>query len=68
VQVGDLLFFAERENRISHVAISLGGTRIIHSSVGNGGVRANDLAGETGYEQELRKLLVTVRRVVSPES
>lgn len=61
---GDLLFFAEEANRVSHVAISLGGSRIIHSSLGNGGVRRNDLAGETPLERELRRLLVAARRVV----
>ena len=35
---GDLLFFAEQDARISHVAISLGGPIIIHSALGNGGV------------------------------
>lgn len=65
---GDLLFFAEQEDRISHVAISMGGSRIVHSAVGNGGVRENDLAGGSPYERELRSLLVAVRRVISPGS
>ena len=62
---GDLLFFAERQDRVSHVAISTGGSRIIHSAVGNGGVSTNDLCGDNGYERDLRSLLVTVRRIVS---
>lgn len=65
---GDLLFFAEVEGRITHVAISLGGTGIIHSAIGNGGVRIDDLAGGNPLEQELRRLLVRARRVVSPGS
>lgn len=32
LQPGDLLFFGEKENRITHVAISLGGARFIHAS------------------------------------
>lgn len=32
LQPGDLLFFGEKENRITHVAISLGGPRFIHAS------------------------------------
>jgi hypothetical protein len=64
LRAGDLLFFAEEPGRVSHVAISTGGTRIIHSSLGNGGVRRNDLNGDSGLEAELRRLLVVARRVV----
>lgn len=61
---GDLLFFAEDRDRITHVTLSAGGSRIVHSSLGNGGVRCNDLLGEMGFEQELRRLFVTARRVL----
>lgn len=61
---GDLLFFAEEERRVSHVAISLGGSRVVHSALGNGGVRRNDLAGDSGLERELRRLLIAARRVI----
>jgi cell wall-associated NlpC family hydrolase len=39
-EVGDLLFFGEGggERRITHVGMSLGGWRIVHSSRGNNGV------------------------------
>jgi hypothetical protein len=39
-EVGDLLFFSEKdsERRITHVGVSLGGWRMIHSSRGNNGV------------------------------
>jgi gamma-D-glutamyl-L-lysine dipeptidyl-peptidase len=60
----DLLFFAEAPGRISHVAFSLGGSGILHSSLGNGGVRRNDLLGRGAYEKELRRLLVCARRVL----
>jgi gamma-D-glutamyl-L-lysine dipeptidyl-peptidase len=59
---GDLLFFAESPHRISHVTLSLGGSRIIHSSLGNGGVRRNDLMGRLPYERELRDIFVCARR------
>jgi hypothetical protein len=61
---GDLLFFAEEADRVTHVALSRGGSRIIHASLGNGGVRRNDLLGGTRYEEELRRLFVTARRFV----
>jgi gamma-D-glutamyl-L-lysine dipeptidyl-peptidase len=68
LRAGDLLFFAEQRNRISHVAISAGGSRILHSALGNGGVRFNDLLGDSPYERELLTLLVRTTRVLSPES
>jgi cell wall-associated NlpC family hydrolase len=61
---GDLLFFAEEAHRVTHVALSRGGSRIIHASLGNGGVRRNDLLGGTRYEDELRRLFVGARRIV----
>ena len=61
---GDLLFFSERPGRITHVAISLGGSRIIHSALSNGGVRINDLAGDLEAEARLRPLFVHARRVL----
>lgn len=61
---GDLLFFAEDAGRISHVVLSTGGSRIIHSSLGNGGVYRNDLMGRLPYEEELRRLFVCARRVI----
>lgn len=64
---GDLLFFSEDSGRISHVALSLGGSAILHASIGNGGVRSNDLNGDSGFEEELRSLFVCARRVLSDE-
>lgn len=63
-RAGDLLFFAEQPGRVSHVGISLGGSRLIHSALGIGGVSRNDLRGSTAFERELRRLLVGVCRVV----
>jgi gamma-D-glutamyl-L-lysine dipeptidyl-peptidase len=67
VRPGDLLYFAEYRDRVSHVAIATGGSVIIHSALGNGGVGENDLEGTNPYERELRSLLVGIRRVISEE-
>lgn len=64
LRAGDLLFFAEEGARVSHVAIALGGSHIIHSALGNGGVDVNDLAGSTPLEQRLLRMLVRVRRLL----
>ena len=44
-QPGDLLFFSEEDNKrgISHVGISLGGWRMIHSSRARNGVYIDDV-------------------------
>lgn len=60
---GDLVFFAETDV-VNHVALSLGGSHIIHSSAGNGGVDLNDLAGGRNLEQMLRDILVGARRLL----
>ncbi len=62
LEPGDLLFFEEEPGRITHVALSTGGAGIIHSSLGNGGVWRNDVAGSLDYELELRQLFVCARR------
>ena len=61
---GDLLYFAETPARISHVAISLGESRIIHSSLSNGLVAINDLNGDAELEARLRGIFVQARRVL----
>jgi hypothetical protein len=61
---GDLCFFAEEPGRVTHVVMSTGGPRIIHASLGNGGVARNDLMGRRSYERELRRLFHNARRVV----
>jgi len=68
LEPGDLLFFAEEEGRVTHVAFSEGGSRIIHSSLGNGGVARNDLAGSLHYEEELRSIFVCARRILVTEA
>jgi cell wall-associated NlpC family hydrolase len=44
-EIGDLFFFAEGESKrsITHVGVSLGGWRMIHSSRGRNGVYVDDL-------------------------
>jgi gamma-D-glutamyl-L-lysine dipeptidyl-peptidase len=46
-QVGDLLFFGDKDSNrgITHVAISLGGWKIIHSSRGRNGVYYDNVQG-----------------------
>jgi hypothetical protein len=61
---GDLLYFAEPDARVSHVAISLGGPLIIHSALGNGGVEINDLTGERPLEKRLDAMFVAARRML----
>jgi gamma-D-glutamyl-L-lysine dipeptidyl-peptidase len=61
---GDLLYFAEREGRITHVAISLGGAEIVHSAITNGGVDYNDLTGPRRLDGRLRSLFVEARRLL----
>lgn len=62
---GDLLFFAEKGARVSHVAISLGGPLIIHSALGNGGVHINDLTGSEPFERRLAEMFVSARRLLA---
>ncbi|HVE79944.1 MAG TPA: C40 family peptidase [Gemmatimonadaceae bacterium] len=58
---GDLMLFAERGARISHVAIYAGGNRMIHSSSSGGGVRHDDLTTSRGRWFVQR--MVAARRV-----
>ena len=62
---GDLLYFAEGDARVSHVAISLGGSHIIHSALGNGGVNINDLSGDLPIERRLGAMFVSARRMLA---
>ena len=61
---GDLLYFADPGQRVSHVAISLGGPLIIHCSLGNGGVCTDDLNGKEPLQRKLRSMLVTAKRML----
>ncbi len=61
---GDLLFYAEEPGRCTHVTISTGGSGLVHSSLANGGVARNDMAGRRRYEAELRRMFLWARRMV----
>jgi gamma-D-glutamyl-L-lysine dipeptidyl-peptidase len=61
---GDLLFFAEHSERVSHVAISMGGSRVIHAAVTNGAVAVDDLASIAPFPQRLRDTFVRARRLL----
>jgi cell wall-associated NlpC family hydrolase len=64
LRAGDLAFFAENGEQVSHVAICLGGSSIIHSALGNGGVEVNDLLGAAEFEVRLRSLFTHARRLL----
>jgi gamma-D-glutamyl-L-lysine dipeptidyl-peptidase len=63
---GDLLFFSEEPGRCTHVALSTGGSGIVHASLGNGGVARNDMAGPRHYEGELRRCFRRAGRILRP--
>lgn len=65
IRPADLLLFAEREDRVTHVAISLGGPHIIHGALANGGVEVNDVTGDLDLEAELAEIFVGARRVLA---
>jgi cell wall-associated NlpC family hydrolase len=48
LQPGDLLLFASRGSRVNHVAIYVGGNRMLHSTAGAGGVVYDDLSTPRG--------------------
>lgn len=64
LQEGDLVFFAEDGERITHVALAMGGGEIIHSAIANGEVAVNDLAGGKDLERRLAGMIVAARRVL----
>jgi cell wall-associated NlpC family hydrolase len=64
IEAGDLLFFRARDSeRVVHVALSLGGSRIIHAAEPNGFVREDDLKGGADLERSLAGRIVAVRRL-----
>lgn len=64
IRAGDLLFFAEPNARVTHVAIALGRGLILHSALQNGGVAINDMNGELPFEQRLRRMFAHARRLL----
>jgi gamma-D-glutamyl-L-lysine dipeptidyl-peptidase len=65
-KTGDLLFFSDRvDSHITHVAIALGGRRLVHLALGRGGYAVEKLDDERdGYVAKLRERFVTARRVI----
>ncbi len=69
VKAGDLLFFGSRARegrpeRITHVAISLGGKRFIHTG-GGGGVGTNSLdSADPDYARNRERGFLHVRRII----
>jgi hypothetical protein len=63
---GDLLFFkGSKSPRITHVALSLGGSAILHAAESNGEVMADDLVGDSNLERSLADRVVGIRRIFS---
>lgn len=60
----DVLFFSDRDDgRITHVALSLGESRIAHSSLSNGGFAVDDLMSAGPITAELRRTFRGARRI-----
>ncbi len=62
----DLLFFSDREDAaITHVGIALGDHRMVHSALGRGGFRSENLAAASDpYVARLRERFRGARRLV----
>jgi cell wall-associated NlpC family hydrolase len=65
LRTGDLVFFAERGSRITHVAVYAGDNRIIHATGSAGTVRYDDLSSSRG--KWFAKRLVAARRITSED-
>lgn len=65
LQPADLLFFSdEPDGKITHVAISLGGTRVVHLALGRGGYAVDDLTSGDEYTDLLMKRYRFARRIL----
>jgi cell wall-associated NlpC family hydrolase len=61
----DLLFFSDDpEGKITHVAISLGGMRVVHLALGRGGYAVDDLASGDVYTELLVQRFRFGRRIL----
>ncbi|HEV7593639.1 MAG TPA: SH3 domain-containing C40 family peptidase [Gemmatimonadaceae bacterium] len=61
----DLLFFSDQEDgKITHVAISLGGTRVVHLALGRGGYAVDDLSSGDEYSELLVQRFRFGRRIL----
>jgi hypothetical protein len=65
LRAGDLLFFSDREDgRITHVAIAVGPSRIVHLAIGRGGYAVEDLTRDEPYVRALVGRFKFARRVL----
>lgn len=66
LSAADLLFFSDRpDRRITHVAVSLGGPRLVHLALGRGGYRVEDLTDDGDpYVKALVGRYLFARRVI----
>jgi len=65
LQPADLLFFSdEPEGKITHVAISLGGMKVVHLALGRGGHAVDNLDGGDEYTALLLKRYRFARRIL----
>ncbi|HLA14137.1 MAG TPA: NlpC/P60 family protein, partial [Gemmatimonadaceae bacterium] len=65
VRPGDLLFFSdEPSGKITHVAISMGGTRVVHLALGRGGYAVDDLSSGDEYTNLLLQRFRFARRIL----
>lgn len=61
---GDLAFFSDRDDgRITHVAIALGASRLVHLGLGRGGYAIENLAAPDAYARALLSRFRWARRV-----
>jgi hypothetical protein len=61
----DLLFFSDDpDGKITHVAISLGGMRVVHLALGRGGYAVDDLEGGDEYTSLLVTRFRFARRIL----
>ena len=64
LQPGDLVFSRGLETeRVTHVALSLGGPKILHAAEANGEVMEDDLAGSSELQRSLAGRVSGVRRL-----
>lgn len=65
LRAADLLFFSDRDDgRITHVALSLGGPRLAHLSLSNGGFGINSLDASEPIAAALRATFRFARRIL----
>jgi len=64
----DLLFFSdEPDGKVTHVAISLGGMRVVHLALGRGGYAVDDLESGDEYTDLLLKRYRFARRILAED-